>query len=151
MKLNIGSWVIRMDGYLNLDICPDKEPDILASCLQTGLGDNSVEEIYCSHLIEHLDKNELKQFANESFRILQSGGKFYSVCPSFEGAISEYNKQLDINWLDCYLYANHTHAYDYHKQGIYKDKLFNIFNKFVNFDCYEQFSYCPEIVFICYK
>ena len=87
MKLNIGSGVIRMDGYLNLDICPDKEPDILASCLQTGLGDNSVEEIYCSHLIEHLDKNELKQFANESFRILQSGGKFYSVCPSFEGAI----------------------------------------------------------------
>lgn len=43
--------------------------------------DNSVEEIHCSHMLEHLRPTERVHFANEAYRILIPGGKVSIITP----------------------------------------------------------------------
>jgi len=43
--------------------------------------DSSIEEIYCSHFLEHLEPDERVHFANEVFRILKPGAKATITVP----------------------------------------------------------------------
>ena len=43
--------------------------------------DNSVEEVHCSHFVEHLTATERVHFVNELYRVLIPGGKAQIVVP----------------------------------------------------------------------
>ncbi len=51
---------------------------------------NSVDAVYHSHMLEHLDKNTALEFLNEVKRVLKTGGIHRIVVPDFEKACSEY-------------------------------------------------------------
>jgi hypothetical protein len=55
-KLNIGSGYKRYDGFLNIDSFAGCEPDYLCDIEKDKLPfeDNTVDEIYCHHILEHL-------------------------------------------------------------------------------------------------
>ncbi len=42
---------------------------------------NSVDEVHCSHFVEHLEARERVHFANELFRILKPGAKALIITP----------------------------------------------------------------------
>lgn len=84
------------------------------------------EELYASHLIEHLNNSAL--FLRECHRVLRSGGKIYIWCPNF----------LSPNaWAD----PTHKHSFSYrslhrslrnsgfsssvHAHGLFFGKIFN--------------------------
>ena len=52
--------------------------------------DNSIETLYFSHILEHLDKEETHQFLKEAKRILVLGGIIRVVVPDFDKLISDY-------------------------------------------------------------
>ena len=52
--------------------------------------DSSVNVLYSSHMLEHLDREETKQFINEAKRILIPGGIIRIVVPDFDKLISDY-------------------------------------------------------------
>jgi len=52
--------------------------------------DNSVDILYSSHMLEHLDKRETKQFICEAKRILIPGGIIRIVVPDFDKLINDY-------------------------------------------------------------
>ena len=58
MKINLGSGHRRMDGYLNVDNDPRVEPDFLVDIdvhdVHLPFEDNSVDEFYCHHILEHI-------------------------------------------------------------------------------------------------
>jgi len=54
--------------------------------------DNSVNVIYSSHMLEHLDKEETIQFLKEARRILVSGGIIRIVVPDFDKLINDYKE-----------------------------------------------------------
>ena len=58
--------------------------------------DNSVEEVHCSHFVEHLSGRERIQFANELHRILAPGGKATIIVP---------------HWASCRAYGDMTHQW----------------------------------------
>ena len=58
--------------------------------------DNSVDEIHCSHFVEHLDRYARIHFANESYRILKPGAKVTIITP---------------NWSSCRAYGDLTHEW----------------------------------------
>jgi len=56
IKINIGCGRYKIKGYINLDIAKEVNPDILVDIEKKGLPfpDNSVDEIYSSHCLEHI-------------------------------------------------------------------------------------------------
>lgn len=133
LKLNLGSGKRPMEGWQNIDAVKHTEETIVGDILNLLYKDESIEEIFSEHVIEHLDRNEANRFFSECNRMLKIGGLLEIVAPDMVGVINrfynkqpfgEYNTQLvDVDVLDNFLFALHKHPYDYHKQGIYKEKL----------------------------
>lgn len=57
--------------------------------------DDSVDLLYCSHVLEHLALEEFKDALTESFRILRPGGVFRLVLPCLENAIKAYSESKE--------------------------------------------------------
>ena len=89
IKLNLGSGPVcgengwtTIDQY-DCDICWDLRKGI-------PLKDNTVESIYSSHLLEHLDYKSNIKFINECKRVLIPGGKMLVCVPDARKYISAY-------------------------------------------------------------
>ena len=56
IKINIGCGRHKIKGHINLDIAKEVNPDILVDIEKKGLPfpDNSIDEIYSSHCLEHI-------------------------------------------------------------------------------------------------
>jgi len=74
MKLNIGSGLKRIDGYLNVDYNPQVNPDFIVD-LEKGIlpfDNNSVDGIIAHHILEHIGDNFLK-LMEEIYRVCKDG------------------------------------------------------------------------------
>jgi len=80
MKLNLGGGDKKYSGFLNVDISPEYEPDVLCD-LRKGIPipDNSVEEIIASHIIEHLP--DTKDIMNEIWRVCKNNAIISIIVP----------------------------------------------------------------------
>ena len=56
------------------------------------LADDSADIIYCSHFLEHLNKNDGRQFLRECFRSLNKGGLLRLALPDLDFAMALYQK-----------------------------------------------------------
>ncbi len=59
--------------------------------LETG----SVDALYSSHMIEHLDRAEANRFLNEARRVLRSGGVLRLAAPDIRFHVDNYLTDLD--------------------------------------------------------
>lgn len=59
------------------------------------LSSNSVSVLYSSHMLEHLDRKEARQFLAEALRVLASGGIIRLALPDLEKIINTYNRNKD--------------------------------------------------------
>ena len=66
---------------MNIDLY-NKQADINADMADTGYGENSVDRIYCSHLIEHVSADHFKQALIHWHRILKKDGELEILCPN---------------------------------------------------------------------
>jgi len=85
VKLNIGCGIQQSDGWTNIDIDEDLQPDIIddASTL-SKFSDESVNEIKTQHLFEHLMYGEALSALKNWFRVLKDGGILSIECPDFD-------------------------------------------------------------------
>ncbi|MBI2508183.1 methyltransferase domain-containing protein [Candidatus Woesearchaeota archaeon] len=71
MKLNLGSGKGRIEGFTNLDIVPGDNIDIVADVSEgIPLENNSVEEVYCRHVLQYVDN--LENAMEEIYRICKN-------------------------------------------------------------------------------
>lgn len=56
---------------------------------------NSVDGLYCSHVLEHLSLKDFRQALANSYAILKKGGIFRCVVPDLEYAAREYLRRLN--------------------------------------------------------
>lgn len=61
--------------------------------------DSSVEVIYTSHMLEHLDQEQAKAFIREAYRVLQINGIIRIAVPDIKKLIDQYNSSGDVNML----------------------------------------------------
>lgn len=80
MKLNLGSFDVRLEGFMSVDIDPTVNPDFCADLNFTWPWvDSSIEEVVAVDVFEHLvDK---RHTMNELWRILIPGGTARVVVP----------------------------------------------------------------------
>lgn len=90
-KVNLGCGeTILPYGWLNIDLRKDlkcqETSNLIIADLKSGipLGSNSVDTIFVSHFLEHLDPfDECRDFLDDCFRILKSDGILRVVVPDF--------------------------------------------------------------------
>jgi predicted SAM-dependent methyltransferase len=91
-KLNIGSGKRRWPGW----ICLDEIQDIgVVQFSFTGtsrfpIEDNSMDLVYSSHFLEHIDDISVGQVLSESFRCLRPNGQLILKLPDFDMFIKSY-------------------------------------------------------------
>lgn len=66
--------------------------------------DSSVDVLYSSHMLEHLDRNEAAKFLKEVFRILSPGGIIRIAVPDIKKQVAQYNESGDA---DAFIEATH--------------------------------------------
>jgi hypothetical protein len=58
---------------------------------------NSAEAVYTSHMVEHLDLTEVRNFLGEALRVLAPGGMIRIAVPDISVHINEYLETKDAN------------------------------------------------------
>lgn len=90
IKLNLGCGDKKKEGFIGIDI-EDNGQDIIWNITE-GLPfpDDSVEEIYSCHLLEHLDEDEIVDLFREIYRVLKPGGMFEARLPHISSPTAFY-------------------------------------------------------------
>lgn len=101
VRLNLGCGKTTMEGFVGMDRRKFPGVDIVHDIndYPWPFADESVEEIHCSHVLEHFDHNrhnpERVRIMNEMYRILVPGGKATIITP---------------HWASNRAYGDFTHA-----------------------------------------
>ncbi len=84
LKINLGSGRKTYPGFLNIDKAKLPETNFVYDMekLPLPFSDNSVSEIICEHVLEHLDN--FPQFLEELYRITKQGGIWRFVVPYYK-------------------------------------------------------------------
>jgi SAM-dependent methyltransferase len=91
INLNVGSGHQEIPGFTSLDLDSDwyrargrkfLEYNMIEDSLPCA--DGTVDNIYCSHVIEHLPNDVVLRFLNEAHRVLRDGGTLRIACPDAE-------------------------------------------------------------------
>jgi predicted SAM-dependent methyltransferase len=122
--LNVGCGALPRSGHINIDIMHSQGVDLTGDIFQMEASSCSVDGIICSHFIEHLTKPELKKFIELCHRWLKPDGYLRIIAPDMLAAIERFRSgSTNAEWLENFLFARHLHNQDYHKQGIYREKI----------------------------
>ena len=87
LKLNLGCGYDIRTGYVNIDMCELPMVDLVYDLNKCRLPfeNNSVDEIYCSHAVEHLHDPFL--FVMDCHRVLKNGGRLIIKTPTFDAGL----------------------------------------------------------------
>lgn len=83
MNLDLGCGKVKKEGFIGVDSIKFDSVDVV---LDIGKEKwpwkaNSVENIHCSHTLEHLTAQERIHFYNEAYRVLKKTGKMVIITP----------------------------------------------------------------------
>lgn len=116
-RLHLGCGGVALPGWRNID--SDCHPGIEQHDLRTGIpaGDDSVDEIFSSHLLEHMRvRHEAAPFIRECYRVLRPGGVMTHVTPNFEEIVSAYSRMSTLR-LASGVFGDGRTPWDYHVSG----------------------------------
>ena len=85
LKLNLGCGTRQLEGYLNVDMSPECNPDQVVDLeeLPWPFEDNSTEQIVMSHVLEHLgaDSKVFLGIMSELYRVCRHGALIQVIVP----------------------------------------------------------------------
>ena len=84
MKLHIGGKE-KKEGWSILNIQKKEGVDYLGDISDLSqFEDNSIEEIYASHVVEHVNQKNIQKTLNGIYRVLNKNGKVYISVPDLD-------------------------------------------------------------------
>ena len=137
IKLNLACASNIKDGYINIDLHPEDYPGlpiIAANALALPFRDRSIDEIYMSHFLEHLDYMEADLGIREWRRVLKIGGKIKLIVPDMEviakGWLNEESIHRKMFFWRGAIYGSFRGQEQYHKSAWDKIMLENFLRHF---------------------
>jgi len=124
-RLHLGCGGDIKVGYINADKF-DKRADVNFDAKEIPYDDQTFDEVYSSHLMEHFNKYEVPVVFKECYRILNYGGKLVFEVPDFEWVVKTWlGKTDEEKWgfhLDT-IFGLQTNEGEQHKVGFTRGKL----------------------------
>ncbi len=96
MNVEIGAGNKPREGFVQFD---HRKEDYDLACDELPVGDNSVDEIYMSHVLEHIPMFVAKESLLRLKKKLKKGGKLRIVCPDLR-AYAEAYLRGDYDFID---------------------------------------------------
>ena len=121
MKINIGGET-KKEGWINYNVQKKPNVDIVGNINDLSQFKNeSIEEIYASHIIEHVDQKTIKNTFKDIFRILKKEGKFYVSVPDMDVLCHFFvsplaNKKIKFHTMRM-IFGGQIDNFDYHYFG----------------------------------
>lgn len=117
-KLHLGCYNKKIYGFINIDIRPEVNPDILDDCAKLSKIENeSIDLIYTSHTMEHFYREESLQALKRYYEVLKKGGEIYISVPDLDKVFRHYILHQDLRLLQNFLYGSQKHIADFHYTG----------------------------------
>ena len=97
--LNLGCGNSYHSDWVNLDLLP-QSPEVTQADISKGIPypNASVDVVYHSHLLEHLNRPDSKQLIADCFRVLKPGGTLRVAVPDLEQIAKQYLLTLETAW-----------------------------------------------------
>ena len=146
MKLHIGGEQIK-EGWKILNI--QKKPGVDFVGDITDLSqflDESIEEVYASHILEHVSFLKMQNIFNEVFRILKKGGEFFISVPDLEVMTRIFLEEKEPAYkfqIMKFIYGGQIDEFDFHKCGFWEDLVLN-FLEISNFKKYKRVKFFED-------
>lgn len=114
-KLHLGCGTKHLEGHTNIDIRYLPGVDEVNNIrFLRNYKENSVDEIYACHVLEHFGRWEYKDVLKRWFEILKPEGKLRLAIPNFSSICSYYIKTGDLKSLIGLLYGGQDYDENYH-------------------------------------
>lgn len=118
MKLHLGCFNKKIHGFVNVDIRPDVNPDLVDDVFKLEkVLPNSIELIYCCHVLEHATRAGSLEALERWHEVLKPGGILRLSVPDLEATFAAYFYHKDLRLLQNMLYGSQKHPYDFHYTG----------------------------------
>lgn len=92
IKFNMGCGSDRRPGYIGIDKHSDRA-EIRKDLFKVDLPDNCADEIFASHVIEHLPQLRAPEIMSKWYNTMKPGGKLIMEQPDFEALCKDYLEQ----------------------------------------------------------
>ena len=128
MRLHIGGNE-RREGWTVFDARPGPHIDIVGDCTRmTAIADNSVEEVYASHVLEHFGyDSDMPLVLREILRVLTPGGRFMVSVPDLGNLCWLFlmpNFSIEERYsVTRVMFGGQKHELDLHKSGLNHELL----------------------------
>jgi len=142
-KLHIGSGPMVLEGWLNTDLRPRQEKNIIHLDITEKMPfeDNSCQYIYSEHLIEHIKLDDAVEHLKDCYRILKKGGVIRISTPDLSFLLRYFSQDamsdIQYNYLKKIIDQNHGDI------GIYHPTI--LLNRFLR-DWGHQFIYDKDVL-----
>ena len=125
MKLNLGCYNKKLPGFVNIDIRPECEPDVVdnAFTLET-VYEGTVDLIYCCHMLEHLSYEEARKAIRVWYGKLKPNGVLRLAVPDLKKACALYLLTEDKEIVKSMFWGSQRHEFDFHKNGWSESELY---------------------------
>jgi predicted SAM-dependent methyltransferase len=91
LHLGCGTNYISNPGFINIDGNLFRRKDLwLDITIGLPFPDSSVDVVFASHLLEHMNEREVRRVLGESYRVLRPGGAVRFITPHLGKAIKAY-------------------------------------------------------------
>lgn len=124
-KLDIGYGGVKYaPEYIGVDpYFPDAEVKAFADKLPYE--DNSIDEVYSSHTLEHVSKLQVVPTLKEWYRVLKVGGKLILRVPDLVWCCEWWLKNQTTGWDMDIIFGNQGREGEFHKTGFNYDIAMN--------------------------
>ncbi len=113
LRLNIGAGDTTIDGFIPID------RQLGTEAYPLNYGDNSVDEIRASHVLEHFGFDDVPKVLGEWSRVLKPGARMRIAVPDFDKITG---MRSDARW-PLYLMGGQTDSNDYHRSVFTSEAL----------------------------
>ena len=136
-KLNIGGGATPLDGYYTVDAMFGGDAELLTGPDEKLIPDESVDEVYASHILEHISWQRVEHVLTEWVRVLKPGGILRVAVPDLAKTM-EYYSQPEVQaavaahefpMMGAVVMGGQTDSNDYHKSCWGEVDLMGIFRE----------------------
>lgn len=97
--------LINQRNYEFIQFCKSSNIRFCNAVKRIPLPDSSVDLVYSSHMIEHLDRNEVQSLLGEIWRVLNRNGILRLAIPGLRQKVDQYKSEGDA---DAFIKSLHT-------------------------------------------
>ena len=115
--------------FENLDIRELEGVDHISDVYPLTFEDNTFDLIYCSHVLEHIERDRTQLILNEWVRVLKPGGTLRISVPSFESLSKIYQKNGKLVSVIGPLMGGQTYVQNFHYNAFDTKSLTEYLNK----------------------